>query len=73
MKAKLLQDAEGNASSTRLQMILTTVFAFLIIGYQVYTTGTFGSIDAVILLTAAFAPKSIRDLSDLKINKKLTT
>ncbi len=61
------EDEKGNKSSTRLQMFFTMFFAFLVIGYQAYN-GDVNIVLALLLFTAAFAPKQIQNLSE-KINK----
>ncbi len=67
-KYGFFEDDKGNKSSTRLQMFLTMLFTFGVVGWQVYTQ----SIDivlTVILFTAAFAPKQIQNFAEkTKIN-----
>ena len=69
MKDSFFKDAAGKKSSQKLQMFLTLLFTFLVLGYQTYEQGTFNIMDAVVLFTASFLPKSIRDLKELT-NKK---
>ena len=51
-------------SSIRLQMFLSMIFSFIVIGYQVYT----GQVDlllAITLLTASFTPKVVSKFAEL--------
>lgn len=71
MKAKIgfLDEAEGQRSSVRLQMLLTLIFSFVVIGYQVYVD----KIDYLLCLTllcAAFAPKLLQKFAEIKTSKE---
>jgi hypothetical protein len=67
-KHKFFEDKDGNKSSTRLQMFLTMLFSFLVIGWQVYTQQV-DIVLTIILFTAAFAPKQVQNFAE-KVNLK---
>ena len=67
-KHKFFEDKDGNKSSTRLQMFLTMLFSFLVIGLQVYTQQV-DIVLTIILFTAAFAPKQVQNFAE-KVNLK---
>jgi len=66
MKTGFFEEAPGVKSSIRLQMFLTLIFAFLIIGYQVYKKDGADFELALLLLSAAFVPKVISKFAEIK-------
>ena len=58
----------GNKSSIRLQMFLTLIFSFFVIGYQVVMTEnhTPDLLTMITLLTASFTPKLIQNVKEIK-------
>lgn len=62
------ESKEGVKSSTRLQMFLTMLFTFFVVGFQVYNNQV-NIVLTLLLFTAAFAPKQIQNFSE-KINDK---
>ena len=67
MKPKIgfLDEAEGQRSSIRLQMLLTLIFAFVVIGYQVYADKS-DYLLQLTLLCAAFTPKVLQKFTEVK-------
>lgn len=65
-KTRFFEEKPGHKSSIRLQMFLTLIFAFLVIGYQTYNTGNPDFVTMLTLLTAAFTPKVISKYAELK-------
>lgn len=65
MKIGFFEEAEGVKSSVRLQMFLTTLFTFLVIGYQVYMN-TVDYLLCLTLLGASFTPKVISKFAEMK-------
>lgn len=68
MKTGFFETSPGHKSSIRLQMFLTLIFAFLVIGYQVVANEnhTPDFLTMLTLLTAAFTPKLIQNVSEIK-------
>jgi hypothetical protein len=58
----------GHKSSIRLQMFLTLLFTFLVVGYQTYIqeNHTPDFLTMITLLTASFTPKLIQNLKESK-------
>ena len=69
-KTGYFETSPGNKSSIRLQMFLTMFFAFIVIGYMTYATPnhTPDFLTTLTLLTAAFAPKLLQKISEVKQN-----
>jgi hypothetical protein len=67
-KTGYFETEPGKKSSIRLQMFLTMFFAFIVIGYQTYATETHTPdfLTMITLLTAAFAPKLLQKLQEVK-------
>ena len=64
------EDENGNKSSIRLQMFYTMFFAFIVIGFQVFTN-TVDLTLSVVLLSAAFVPKQVQKFSENIKNKDI--
>jgi hypothetical protein len=65
MKTGFFESSPGTKSSIRLQMLLTLLFSFFVIGWQVIHS----EVDIVLtvtLLTASFTPKLIQNDSENK-------
>jgi len=62
-KNGFFEDKDGNKSSTRLQMFLTMLFTFVVVGYQVWHSEV-DIVFTILLFTAAFAPKQIQNFSE---------
>jgi len=71
-KIGFFEEQPGQKSSTRLQMFITMFFAFLVIGYQTYAneSHTPDFLTMVVLLSAAFAPKTIQKFAEINELKK---
>jgi len=63
MKVGFFEEGEGVKSSIRLQMFMTTLFTFVVIGYQVYHNNV-DYLLALTLLTASFAPKVLQKFAE---------
>ena len=68
MKVGFFYEKEGVKSAVRLQMFLTLIFSFLVIGYQVYIRPDhdFEFLNGLLLLTASFTPKVIQKFAELR-------
>lgn len=66
MKVGFFEEAEGVKSSIRLQMFLTMFFSFFVIGYQVVNQQV-DLVLTIMLLSAAFAPKVISKIAEMKL------
>jgi hypothetical membrane protein len=64
-KIGFFDEDEGVRSSIRLQMFLTLIFAFIVIGYQVYKNQV-DYLLALTLLVGAFAPKVLQKFAEIK-------
>ena len=66
MKVGFFESSEGRKSSIRLQMFLTMIFTFIVIGYQVVVNEnhTPDFMTMITLLTASFTPKLIQKISE---------
>ena len=65
MKTGFLEEKEGVKSSMRLFSLLTLIFTFAVIGWQVYAQ----QVDYLLCLTllcAAFAPKLLQKFAEAK-------
>lgn len=69
-KIGFFDEDEGVRSSIRLQMFLTLLFAFIVIGYQVYAKDGADFELALLLLTGAFAPKVISKFAEVRTDVK---
>ena len=71
MKTGFFESKPGIKSSMRLQMFLTMLFTFVVIGYQVVMNENHipDFLTMITLLTASFTPKLIQNVSELKNNK----
>ena len=67
-KTGFFESSPGKKSSTRLQMFITMLFAFAVVGFQVYS-GKVDIVLTILLFTAAFAPKQVQNISE-KVNLK---
>jgi hypothetical protein len=67
-KVKFWEEKPGHQSSIRLQMFLTLIFAFCVIGYQTIVNENHvpDFLTMLVLLTAAFAPKLLQKFAELK-------
>lgn len=67
-KVGFFESNPGRKSSIRLQMFLTTIFTFLVIGYQVVYNDnhTPDFLTMITLLTASFTPKLIQNVNEIK-------
>lgn len=68
MKTGYFDEAPGVKSSIRLQMFLTLMFAFAVIGYQVWQAKVDFEL-AMLLLVAAFTPKVVQKFAEVKTVK----
>ena len=68
MKTGFFESSPGNKSSIRLQMFLTLMFTFVVIGYQVVVNENHTPyfMTMITLLTASFTPKLIQNISEIK-------
>jgi hypothetical protein len=65
MKTGFFEEAPGVKSAIRLQMFMTMIFTFFVIGYQVYTK----EVDYLLCLTllvASFVPKLLQKFAEAK-------
>ena len=72
MKTGYFEELKGDnvsKSSIRLQMFITMFYSFLVIGYQVYTTGQADIVLASILLASSFTPKVVSKFAENISNK----
>ena len=71
MKTGFFESKPGIKSSMRLQMFLTMLFTFVVVGYQVVVNENHipDFLTMITLLTASFTPKLIQNVSELKNNK----
>lgn len=67
-KTGFFETAPGKKSSIRLQMFITMFFAFLVVGFQTYANENHNPdfLTMLTLLTAAFAPKLLQKVSEVK-------
>jgi len=65
MKTGFFESGPGRKSSIRLQMLMTLVFSFLVIGYQVVVNENHvpDFLTMITLLTASFTPKLIQNVN----------
>lgn len=68
MKTGFFESNPGRKSSIRLQMFLTLIFAFAVIGYQTIANEnhTPDFLTMITLLTASFTPKLIQNVNEVK-------
>ena len=64
--SKLFAESNGKPSLIRVQSFLTLLFAFGVIIYQVIIERVYLQLD-VLLITAAFVPKSLQKFAELRI------
>ena len=71
-KIGFFEETPNQKSSTRLQMFITMFFAFLVIGYQTYANEnhTPDFLTMVVLLSSAFAPKTIQKFAEMQEKNK---
>lgn len=62
------EESHKRKSSIRLQMFVTLMFAFIIIGYQTYVNDnhTPDFLTMLVLLAAAFTPKVLSKFAEIK-------
>lgn len=67
-KTGFFETQPGHKSSIRLQMMLTLLFSFMAIGYQIIMNENHAPdfLTMITLLTASFTPKLIQNVSELK-------
>ena len=64
-----LQDDGGNKSSIRLMSILALLFGFLVAGFQIYTNRVVTIELFYASMVAAFCPKVVQKLVEMKFSK----
>ena len=71
MGTGFFESKPGVKSSVRLQMFLTMLFTFVVLGYQIVVNENHAPdfMTMITLLTASFTPKLIQNVSEIKKNK----
>ena len=71
-KTGFFESKPGHKSSIRLQMLLTLVFTFVVVGYQVVQNENHvpDFLTMITLLTASFTPKLIQNVNELNTTKE---
>lgn len=69
-KVGFFEERAGVKSGIRLQMFMSLIFAFIIIGYQTYANEnhTPDFLTTLVLLCAAFVPKVLQKFAEIKMN-----
>ncbi len=71
-KVGIFESKPGRKSSIRLQMFMTMIFTFIVVGYQVVVNENHvpDFLTMITLLTASFTPKLIQNVNELKTTKE---